>query len=85
MDLEAAGVKVVIWATGYRFDYGWVRLPVFDEDGYPIQQQGISAYPGLYFLGMAWLHKFKSDLLFGVGEDAAHIAQHIKKRAKVRV
>ena len=58
-------------------DFGWVGVPVFDQDGYPIQRRGVTAYPGLYFLGLPWLHTLKSGLFFGVGEDAAHIAADI--------
>jgi putative flavoprotein involved in K+ transport len=54
-----------------------VRLPIFDEDGYPIQKHGITDYSGLYFVGLPWLHIVKSDLLFGVGDDAAFIASDI--------
>ena len=80
LDLHAAGITSVIWAIGYRFDFSWVHLPVFDGDGYPIQQRGVTAYPGLYFLGLPWLHTATSGLLYGVGEDAAHIAAHITGR-----
>jgi putative flavoprotein involved in K+ transport len=59
-----------------------VRLPVFDADGYPIQRRGVTTYPGLYFVGLPWLHNAKSGLLFGVSEDAAHIAFHIINREK---
>jgi putative flavoprotein involved in K+ transport len=48
-----------------------------DEDGYPIQQCGVTAYRGLYFVGLSWLYKRKSPLLMGVGEDADFIASHI--------
>ncbi len=54
-----------------------MRLPVVDADGYPVQTRGVTAYPGLYFVGMPWLHKFKSGLLIGVGEDAEYIASRI--------
>ena len=76
LDLEAADVQVVIWATGYSFDYGIVRFPIFDEFGYPIQQRGVTSQPGLYFLGLHWLHTITSGLLTGVGTDAAHVAHH---------
>jgi putative flavoprotein involved in K+ transport len=81
LDLRAAGITSVIWAMGYTFDFGWVRLPVFDEDGYPQQERGVTQAPGLYFLGLNWMHKMKSALLLGVGEDAAYIAEHIAARA----
>lgn len=80
LDLTAAGITIVIWTMGYKFDFSWVRLPVFDVDGYPVQQRGVTPYAGLYFLGLHWLHTIKSGLLFGVGEDAAHIASHITAR-----
>jgi putative flavoprotein involved in K+ transport len=67
----------VIWCTGYKFDFDWVRLPVFDAQGAPAQQRGVTSCPGAYFLGLHWMHKFKSATLFGVGEDASHIAEHM--------
>lgn len=80
LDLESAGVKTVIWATGYAFDFSWVEFPIFDEFGYPVQQRGVTEVPGLYFLGLHGLYKIKSGLLSGVGDDAAHIAEHIEAR-----
>jgi putative flavoprotein involved in K+ transport len=81
LDVVAAGVSVVIWATGYNFDFSMVKLPVVDGDGYPIQQRGVTEYDGLYFLGMPWLHSRKSGILFGVGDDAAYLAVHIALRS----
>lgn len=77
LDLKDANINTIIWATGYKFDYSLVKLPVTDEDGYPIQQRGVTQYPGLYFLGMSWLYKHKSPLLMGVGEDADYIVWHM--------
>jgi len=81
LDLKSAAVTSIVWATGYKFDFSLVKLPVRDEDGYPIQKRGVTRYPGLYFVGRPWLHKGKSGLLFGVGDDAAHIASDIAARA----
>jgi len=81
LDLAAAGVTSVVWATGYTFDFGLVKLPVCDEDGYPIQRRGVTAYAGLYFVGLPWLHTAASGLLVGVGEDAAVVAAAIAARA----
>lgn len=80
LDLVKAGVMSVIWAAGYQFDFSWVNLPVLDQDGYPIQRRGVTTFPGLYFLGLPWLHTAKSGLLLGVGEDAFYIAAHIVAR-----
>ena len=74
LDLKSAGITSVIWATGYRFDFSLVELPIVDEDGYPLQKRGVTEYPGLYFIGLPFLHTLKSGLLSGVGDDAAHIA-----------
>jgi putative flavoprotein involved in K+ transport len=77
LDLAGAGIGVVVWATGYRPDLAWVRLPVFDAVGYPVQRRGVTAEAGLYFLGLDWLYSAKSGLFAGVGEDAAHLAAAI--------
>jgi len=80
LDLKAAGITTIVWAMGYGFDFSLVRPPTFDSDGFPVQQRGVTAYAGLYFVGMPWLYKQKSGLLIGVGEDAEHIAAHIAAR-----
>lgn len=80
LEISAAGITTIIWATGFGFDFSIVNLPVFDGDGYPIQSRGITRYPGLYFVGLPWLHTGKSGILLGVGEDAAWIATHIEGR-----
>jgi putative flavoprotein involved in K+ transport len=77
LDLAVAGITSVIWATSYRFDFSIVKLPVFDADGFPIQKRGVTDYPGLFFVGLPWLHNAKSGLIYGVGDDAAYIARTI--------
>ena len=77
IDLGVAGITNVIWATSYGFDFSFVRLPILDGDGYPIQKRGVTDYPGLFFVGLPWLHNAKSGLIYGVGEDAAYIAEEI--------
>jgi putative flavoprotein involved in K+ transport len=81
LDLKSEGITSVVWATGYQFDFGMVKLPVFDEDGYPVQKRGVTEYPGLYFVGLPFLSTIKSGLLFGVGEDAAHVVSVIATAA----
>ncbi len=80
VDLNFAGITSVIWATGFKFDFGLVRLSAFDEDGYPLHKRGVTEFPGLYFIGLPFLTRFKSGLLVGVGDDAAHVAEHISSR-----
>jgi putative flavoprotein involved in K+ transport len=77
LDLKSAGITSVIWATGYKFDFGMVKLPVFDEDGFPVQKRGVTEFPGLYFVGIPFLHTGASGLLYGVGDDASHITEHM--------
>jgi putative flavoprotein involved in K+ transport len=80
LDIKAAGITSVIWATGYRYDFGWVNCPVLDASGKPVHRRGVTAVPGVYFLGLSRLHKVQSAFLWGVGEDAAYLAQHIAVR-----
>ncbi|MSQ14669.1 MAG: FAD-dependent oxidoreductase [Dehalococcoidia bacterium] len=79
LDLRSAGIQTVVWAMGFARDYRWIHLPITDDDGYPLQQRGVTAYPGLYFMGLRYQYKAKSDLFYGVGEDAAFVAGEIAK------
>lgn len=81
LDLAAAGVRSVVWATGFRVAYDWIDVPVFEPDGHPRHQCGVTTQPGLYFLGLRWLSKYKSFFIYGVGEDADRIASHITSRS----
>ncbi len=83
LDLKEAGISTILWATGFDWDFSWIDLPILDELDYPIQERGVTEYPGLYFLGLHFMHKLKSGLFLGVGEDAEHIAQHIAKHTLV--
>jgi putative flavoprotein involved in K+ transport len=80
LDLDAAGIRSIVWATGYRLDFGWVDLPIFDEWGYPRHVRGVTIHPGLYAVGLKWLHSEPSSVFAGVGADAAHIVEHIVDR-----
>jgi len=79
LNLAAAGVSTVIWATGYRPDLGWVGLPFLDEEGYPLQRRGVTCLPGLSILGLDWLHTAGSGIFHGVGEDAAYLAAQLTR------
>jgi putative flavoprotein involved in K+ transport len=80
LDLEAARITNVIWATSYTFDFSLVKLPVFDADGFPIQKDGMTDFPGLGFAGLPWLPNQKSGLLYGVGENTQSVAEAIIRR-----
>ena len=77
IDLGDEGVTTIIWATGFSYDFSWIDFPVRDEAGYPVTDRGATSVPGLYFMGLNWMVKRKSGLLYGVGEDARHVAGHI--------
>lgn len=81
LDLGAAGIGSIVWALGYDYDLGWIGCPVLDALGAPVQQRGITREAGLFFLGLHRMHKMKSGFLWGVGEDAAFLADHIAGRA----
>jgi putative flavoprotein involved in K+ transport len=83
LDLDKSDITTIVWAGGYRADYSIVHLPILGQDGYPVHLGGVTEYPGLYFLGLPWLSKRKSPLLYGVGDDAAHIVEHIAGRVCV--
>jgi putative flavoprotein involved in K+ transport len=80
LDLDAAGIGTVLWATGFRLDFSWVDVPVFDAWGYPRHTRGVTEHPGLYAVGLPWLHSEPSSVFAGVGADAAHIGDHIAAR-----
>ena len=70
-------VDAVLWATGYRADYSWIRLPVFDQDGRLRHRRGVTEVPGLYFLGLTWQHTRGSALIGWVKHDAEFMAEQI--------
>jgi putative flavoprotein involved in K+ transport len=73
LDLAEAGITSVIWAIGYRPDYRWVKVGVFDGTGHPTHTRGVTAVPGLYFLGLPWLHTWGSGRFHGIARDAGHV------------
>ena len=75
-----AGITSVVWCSGFRSDFGWIKLPIFDDAGEPRHQRGVTQRRGLYFLGLRRTYAVSSALLAGVGNDAAFIADHIAAR-----
>jgi putative flavoprotein involved in K+ transport len=80
----AVDVRSVVWSTGFRSDYGWIELPVFDGKGYPSHERGVTAAEGLFFLGLPWQYTWGSGRFSGVGRDAAYLADRIAGRDEVR-
>ena len=77
LDLLEHNVSSIIWATGYKGDYDWLNLDVFEEDGRPKHQRGVTAEPGFYFLGLPWQSRRGSAFIWGVWHDAKHLADQI--------
>jgi putative flavoprotein involved in K+ transport len=77
-------VEVVIWATGYRSEYSWIDVPVFDQDGRVLHRRGVTDSPGLFFLGLTWQHTRGSALLGWVKDDAEFISERIAANADDR-
>jgi len=83
VDYEAANINTVIWCTGYRADFSWVEVPVFDGKGYPGHDRGVTGVYGLYFLGLPWLFTWGSGRFSGIARDANYLADYILTRKKV--
>ena len=77
LNLVQAGIGAIIWATGYAVDYSWLKADVFDEQGKPVHQRGVSQEPGIYFLGLPWQSHRGSSFIWGVWHDAKYLADQI--------
>lgn len=77
MDLSAAGVRTVVWATGFRPDYSWLRVPVLDHKGRILHEGGVVHAPGLYVMGLPYLRRRKSSFIHGAEDDARELSSHL--------
>jgi putative flavoprotein involved in K+ transport len=77
LDLNTAGIGTVIWATGYRPDYAWLDVPVFDRKGRILHDGGVVKAPGMYVMGLPFLRRRKSSFIDGAADDAAELATHL--------
>jgi putative flavoprotein involved in K+ transport len=76
-------VTNVVWCTGFERGFDFVRLPIFEESGEPRHESGVvTGQPGLYFVGLHFLHAMSSTMIHGVGRDAARIAGVIAQRCE---
>ena len=79
LDLSRGRIRTIIWATGFRPDFSWIDMPVFDRKGTLIHDNGHVA-PGLFVLGLPFMRRRNSALLDGVGRDAEALADHIQRK-----
>jgi putative flavoprotein involved in K+ transport len=77
MDLTRGGIETIVWATGYRPDYSWLHVPVFDRKGQIRHHGGVVEAPGMYLMGMQFLRRRKSALIDGAGDDARDLSGHL--------
>jgi putative flavoprotein involved in K+ transport len=80
LDLRAEGITSVVWATGHRRSYPWLRVPVLDEAGEIRHHRGVTPLPGVYVLGQRFQSSRSSNFVPGVGRDAAFVAHHLATR-----
>ena len=85
LDFAVAGIGSVIWSMGYRTDYRWIEVPIFDGRGYPSHKRGVTAVPGIYFLGLPWLYTWGSGRFSGVARDAAYLAECVEAKTQFDV
>lgn len=83
VNLGQEPLAAVIWCTGYGADFRWIDVPVFDGAGYPSHERGVTHSPGLYFIGLPWLHTWGSARFSGVADDAEHLAETIRLRLQL--
>ena len=83
LSLEEAGITSVLWCIGFSPDFEWVDAAVFNGRGAPVHQRGVTAVPGLYFLGLPWLHTWGSGRFSGVARDAEFLAEVIAQKREM--
>jgi putative flavoprotein involved in K+ transport len=77
LDLRSGEISTIVWATGYRPDLSWLDVPVLDRKGRVVHDGGVTAYPGLYLIGMPFLRRRKSSLIDGAADDATELTRHL--------
>ena len=82
LNLAEAGIRSIIWATGFSVDYIWLEVDAFDDKGKPQHQRGVSTEQGIYFIGLPWQSRRGSSFIWGVWHDAKYVADHIETQRK---
>jgi putative flavoprotein involved in K+ transport len=77
LNLAGAGIRSIVWATGYSPDLSWLHVPVLDRKGRTRHDGGVVEVPGMYLLGMQFLRRRKSALIDGAGDDARDLSDHL--------
>ena len=80
ISFNSSKISTIIWATGFRFNFDWIKLDITQKNGHPIQERGITNFKGLYFMGLQWMNSSKSAQFIGVGEDAEYVTNDIEEK-----
>ncbi|GAB6848419.1 MSMEG_0569 family flavin-dependent oxidoreductase [Paraburkholderia kururiensis] len=81
LDLAASGIAAIVWCIGFTPEFSWLDAPVFNGRGYPSHVRGVTPLPGLYFVGLPWLHTWGSGRFSGIARDAAYVVEAIRSEA----
>ena len=84
LDLGSGEIRSIVWATGFRPDYGWLDVPVVDAKGQLRHEGGVVGSPGLYALGLPVLRRRKSTFIYGIEDDAREVIDHLARYLAVR-
>lgn len=82
IDCDKEGITSILWAIGFRPDYSWIDVDVFDDAGRPVYKRGVCQEDGFYFIGLGWLNTWGSGRFLGIDEDSRYLADHILAKAK---
>jgi putative flavoprotein involved in K+ transport len=79
LDLGSGEIRSIVWATGFRPEYGWLDVPVVDAKGHLRHEGGVVDSPGLYALGLPVLRRRKSTFIYGIEDDAREVTDHLAR------
>ena len=85
LDLRSGEIRAIVWATGFRPEYGWLDVPVVDAKGQLQHEGGVAGSPGLYALGLPVLRRRKSTFIYGIEDDAREVIDHLARFLAVRL
>ena len=82
LNLENSNITSIIWCIGFKPNFNWINIPIFNDQGYPQHQRGVTSYKGIYFIGLPWLHTWGSARFSGIAKDAEYICSVINSVAE---
>ena len=77
LDLRSEGIRTVLWATGFRREYPWLKLPILDARGEIVHDGGVTPLPGVYVMGLPFMRRRSSTFIDGQAQDAPELAEHL--------